>query len=58
MLEMKVEKWMSSIWSGRKYGCNLSAGSLEMRRFQHVVMPRRHCLTLDPTPPTSRTVRR
>ena len=29
-------------------------GSLEMRRFKHVVMPTRHCLTLDPTPTTSR----
>jgi hypothetical protein len=26
MMEVKVEKWMSSIWSGRKYRCNVSAG--------------------------------
>lgn len=60
MLEVKVEKWISSHLEWSQVSLQSLRGSLEMRRFKHVVMPtrHRHCLTLDPTPPTSPTARR
>jgi hypothetical protein len=57
MLEVKVENGCLPFGVVASIAA-ISPGSLEMRRFKHVVMLTRHSVTLDPTPPTSPTARR